>query len=536
MKPVSYILLFSLILFMSCRRNTMEPQFRHIDSLIQTHPDSAVSLLKGMHQQMEESSEDVKNYYDLLYIKATDKADCMAPDESKITRLVGYFEDHHCEHLPEALYYAGRTYRELGDAPQARDFFVKTIEVLDNSHYAASDNYYRCKAYSQLGSVFIYQDMYEESAAMYKKSLEISRAMKDTMGMVYNLRDLSNAYYCMNRASTSTAYALKAKRLIRKSSLDFGILDKELTAMLAASAFACGRYREAKKNVEMLLPSDDAQILIEAYSTSAPLYQKLGQEEESMEACRYLMAHGNLYDKLKAARIMTDWAMRRQRGDAYPLMERTLALNDSVNRQRKTETLMRMNAAYNYNNKVKENMLLRNEKSTYRFCMIIAVILCLFLIAGLLFYISFSRQRQQLMRLKLEHYQKLIEEKHHKQTEVLRQEQDNVAQSDIYRRIRRLLNTPNISVRLSDEDWNQLSELLEKTFPLFHKRLFDLCKLNEHEYHVSMLIKIGLAPSAIATLTLHSRESVTATRRRLYEKAFGKKATPKDWDDIIMSL
>ena len=60
--------------------------------------------------------------------------------------------------------------------------------------------------------------------------------------------------------------------------------------------------------------------------------------------------------------------------------------------------------------------------------------------------------------------------------------------------------------------------------------------MNEHEYHVSLLIKIGLQPSVIAVLTAHSRESITATRRRLFLKAFGKKGAPKDWDEFILSL
>lgn len=81
-----------------------------------------------------------------------------------------------------------------------------------------------------------------------------------------------------------------------------------------------------------------------------------------------------------------------------------------------------------------------------------------------------------------------------------------------------------------------LAEAVEKVYPKFHDRLLDLCKLNEHEYHVSLLIKIGIQPSIIATLTAHSRESITATRRRLYEKAFNKKGAPKDWDDTILSL
>lgn len=60
--------------------------------------------------------------------------------------------------------------------------------------------------------------------------------------------------------------------------------------------------------------------------------------------------------------------------------------------------------------------------------------------------------------------------------------------------------------------------------------------MNEHEYHVSLLIKIGLQPSIIAILAAYSRESITATRRRLFLKASGKKGAPKDRDEFILPL
>lgn len=537
MKPVKYFLLMLPFLLFSCGSDRLKPVFGAIDSLTQTHPDSAMALLEKLRPEVEGSNAGVKMYYRLLCTKAADKADRMKPDAAEAERIVEYFSSHDREHLPEALYYAGRTFRELNDAPQAREYFIRTIDIITEGHYAASDSYYRRKAYSQLGSIYIYQDMFKESAAMYGKSLEVSKAMGDTLGMVYNLRDLANAYYCMGNTARSTSYVLQARAVTQKMGAAYDTLDKELTAMLAANAYAAGQYRLAEQCVGTLLPTADAQMLIEAYTTAAPLYQALGKEDKSLEACDYLLAHGNLYDKLKAARIKTGWAMKRHNTEeAYSMMRHTLDLNDSVNRQRKTETLMRMNAAYNYNKKEKENMKLRTQKSTYRSGLVAAVGICLFLAVALTLSVRYSRQRHQFMKLKLAHYQQIADGKSRTEAATIRKEQDNVTCSEIYKTIRRRLNAPTDNKRLDDNEWQQLSDMLEGIYPLFHKRLFDLCKLNEHEYHVTLLIKVGLPPSAIATLTFHSRESVTATRRRLYEKAFGKKGTPKEWDDIIMSL
>lgn len=111
-----------------------------------------------------------------------------------------------------------------------------------------------------------------------------------------------------------------------------------------------------------------------------------------------------------------------------------------------------------------------------------------------------------------------------------------VAQSDVYGRIRHMLNSPSEKKILTDDDWRELDEQLYEVYPLFHDRLVDLCKLSENEYRVCLLLKTQFSPSQIAVLTCHSKESVSATRRRLYMKAFGKKGAPADWDAIIRSL
>ena len=89
---------------------------------------------------------------------------------------------------------------------------------------------------------------------------------------------------------------------------------------------------------------------------------------------------------------------------------------------------------------------------------------------------------------------------------------------------------------LTEKDWQQLEQTVNGVFPHFNARLSELCKMGHHDYHVCLLIKVGLQPKDIANLTDHSPESVSSTRRRLYIRAFGQKGTPKDWDSVVLSL
>ena len=56
------------------------------------------------------------------------------------------------------------------------------------------------------------------------------------------------------------------------------------------------------------------------------------------------------------------------------------------------------------------------------------------------------------------------------------------------------------------------------------------------EMRITLLIKAGIAPADIARLTSRSKQSVSSTRSRLFLKAFGRKGTPAEWDEFVMSV
>ena len=68
-------------------------------------------------------------YYQLLTIKAKDKAYITHTSDSLIKNVVKYYEERKDrERLQETYYYAGRVYRDMGDEPQALEHLQKAIE------------------------------------------------------------------------------------------------------------------------------------------------------------------------------------------------------------------------------------------------------------------------------------------------------------------------------------------------------------------------------------------------------------------------
>ena len=105
--------------------------------------------------------------------------------------------------------------------------------------------------------------------------------------------------------------------------------------------------------------------------------------------------------------------------------------------------------------------------------------------------------------------------------------------SDVYQRIQSCLNHGR---SLTQQDWTELTEVVNGIYTGFTEKLYSLYRMSEQDYHVSLLIKVRIQPKDIALLTAHSKESVASTRSRLYSKVFGMKGSSKDWDDFILSL
>lgn len=85
---------------------------------------------------------------------------------------------------------------------------------------------------------------------------------------------------------------------------------------------------------------------------------------------------------------------------------------------------------------------------------------------------------------------------------------------------------------MTKEEMSLLKELFadEKQF----NRIENI--VNEHEYQVCMLVRIGFTPSDISILTGLSQSNISNIRKRLFTKLTGRNGSSKDFDAYINSL
>ena len=210
-------------LLASCRPVHYPQALLVADSLCAAHPQRALEWLDSLRPRMEQERKGVRMYYDLLCIKAQDKAYIPHASDSLILSVLHYYEERaDRRHLPEAYYYAGRVASDLGDAPQALDYFGKALEAMPEG--AMTD--LRNRVVSQMGTLFYRQRMYPEALEMYKQSLACDSLLGDSLGMAFSFRDIGKAYIGLEKQDSTLFYLLQANRIceaIQDSTIAYSI-------------------------------------------------------------------------------------------------------------------------------------------------------------------------------------------------------------------------------------------------------------------------------------------------------------------------
>lgn len=580
------ILLFIIQLcFWACDNKPYSHLMSMADSLTNTNPDSAVIYLNKLKDHIETAPRSVQMYYQLLCIKANDRAYIPHSSDSIILPILNYYKQTDDLHLPETYYYAGRIYRDLGDAPQALDYFNNTLDALPSS----SDSYsLKSKVYSQIGTLFLYQDIYDEALKMFKEAFHYDLLLEDSVGMSYDLRDMATSYRCLNQIDSAIYYYGKANDLAL--ALHQQRFVSMIQSQMAGLYIQLKKYDLAKQFLQSSLSYQHKADKSGIFSVAAKYYHQLGTKDSAVYYYTQLLDFGTIYAKQAAHWGLAELAIdNNHEQDAIPHLRAYMQCVDSIRKITDREAIRQMRSVYNYKLREKEIAHLKSKNEQTKLIIISLLSLCAILASITFAYIQYFKLKQLQLTIRLKKIKRLkdklysrsvqfIEENKRKieeleimerkflevdqinttlkeqlnaQKELIiytnkqikldlnRREQSQAVlfKSEIYLHIQRQLKINDRSKRmLSDEDWKELEKLVNSTYNGFKENLYDIYNLSLFEYRVCLLIKINIQHIDIGKLTEHSKESISSTRRRLYEKVFHIKGAPKDWDDFIYSL
>ena len=574
---VALAVLFFLLA--SCRPVHYPQALLVADSLCAAHPQRALEWLDSLRPRMEQERKGVRMYYDLLCIKAQDKAYMPHTSDSLIQAVLHYYEERaDRRHLPEAYYYAGRVASDLGDAPQALDYFGKALEAMPEG--AMTD--LRNRVTSQMGTLFYRQRMYPEALEMYKQSLACDSLLGDSLGMAFSFRDIGKAYIGLEKQDSTLFYLLQANRIceaIQDSTIAYSIQNS------IAGIYASRReFDLAKMYLERVLYGTPVYEKSAVHFTAGVLCQMQNQLDSAAWYYKEAIRRGSVHTQWAAYGNLSQIVLAQGNPDAaIRYLKLRNACADSIQRITNTEGIRQMNALYNYQLREKENNRLKEANARRRQSMVyLSLGMTALLIGGWTFYrkrrkewknrwetaetlkeeayrrsdrfiqanqAEMARLQEKIRQLQheLENTASVQEElerqktqlKYANQKALLEQSKRKVSEeqffvSTVYKHFKELLTRED--PRVVCQDWKDLQVQLDECYDGFTHKLEALCKMSERDMRICMLLKAGFSKTEIAKLIHLSLEGISSVRRRLYAKVFNDKGGAKDWDLFISSL
>ena len=402
---LSAIAIFNISLCSCASRHEYPKELAYADSLCKDSAEYAVGYLKKLSGKYErtETDEYARYYYLLLKVKAANNAYRPLTD-SIVFRVFNFFKDAgDKEKLCQSYYYVGKYYVQKNDAPQALENFQKSLDLTDDN----TPLYFRSCIYSQTGRLLYFQSMFDEALDMYRQSYKCDSIIGDTVNMLYGMRDIATIYNFKNDFKRCLVYLEKAYRM-SKHTTDKG-LTNSISQSLAICYYDIGDMARSKYYLMETLADIDPDVKSSAYSLAIDLYDKENKKDSVFFFSQKLLDIGTVYTKQKASSILCTYFFdKNDISTAHKYLEKSILLNDSINKIKAINTVAKMHFVYNYNKAEKENIQLKAEVQKNMYIGIIVVLSIISLTC--LFIFIYERNKKKLLQLRIvnEHLEILL--------------------------------------------------------------------------------------------------------------------------------
>lgn len=535
-----------------------------------------ILLLCVMGSLLLECSHDRIHYEHVL-----NQAEKQNADYDSITNLdsiklaVEFFDDYgSANEQIRACYLLGCAYRDMGEAPQALDYYQKAVENADTTK---SDCDYLClmKVHSQMAELFYQQllpyEMLHELDLVYKYALRTD----NKQSAINAIENRAGVYELLNQNDSviqikQSVYQLyKQHGYEKEAALSVGpLIDMLITE---------GRLAEAKQYIDIfeketgfwkdyIIEKRRATyyyikgkyyLALEKLDSAKFLFQKLldpNLDNDQHEAgCRGLYL---LYNKIGQKDSLAKYA------------DLCYQLNEAGFASEATQKMQQMQALYNYSRSQKEAREMKEKAGHNKFMLMVTVaILALMVAIGIYIYQKRRRETEKLQiqyenaKVNLEKAKKeqikmeeenssLLEEKNNDilayQQQIreyeakLKIERKKVTNGElmatpIYHRLKHL--TTYTMDKIEKKDWEDLRKMIDEKIPNFYSEMHaHNTQLQQRDYDLCILVRLYFTPSDIVALTGLSSSNISMKRIRLLKRIYGIDGSPEDFDKRIQSI
>lgn len=542
------LILSTLVLILSfltsCHRSVRYPAELYVaDSLAMCNADRAVAYLDSLAPAMEQATEPTLRYYQLLTIKARDKAFLPHPSDSLILAVLHYYEQGGDPRLlPEAYYYAGRVTRDLGDAPQAVDYFHAALDAIEDEDYEryrkedeVGTNRLKGRIHSQKAYLLALQHLSDEAIMEYHEVLHYDSLNHDSIHIVLDYRKIGYELSRSGKYDEAIAYYHLSQEVAEQMNDSIGFANAVYQE--AYTLLKQGKLSEANDLVNRFPLFIKRQN--KNFATSL-LAKKYSLEEDYEKAYKYftiLAENGDIIDRSNAYFWLAEYAQSNKKLDtAIMYLNKAISTNDTLISLQNDDAVTYSTSVYNYQLRVKENeKLKRQEKKTERkhtlwgFGSILSLV-----IIGFVGYIEYKKRRA--LHSECQRLSELLELKDREAEESKVARRNAMAQLRTSKAMTLIEEKLVIGDNLTEQDWEEIEETFKSLLPDFLINLRSFHHYTEPEWRLCLLSKMELKAEAIGTLICLSQSAIYNKSRRLYKKIFGHECSQQEWDKFIKSL
>ncbi len=369
--------------------------FDKAEKLIAVHLDSAMSYLEGLAadtawtKAMRESD---RARFSLLRVKAADKAYVRHTSDSLIRTALAYYENHTgSDHYPEALYYCGRVYSDLGDLPSALPYYQTALYNLPENE---DNKRFRIKILVQTAYIMDRMRLYDEAIPLVLENIKLSQELKDSSHMADAFQFLGAMYMHKEKYDTALNFMRKSQEILGGKN---DRLSAKSDMYIAAIYYKQKKYVEALQVIRGLPERISGTYHPQALTYAAEIYLNNGIYDTAYMYADSIIKYPASNNRHIGYKILLKAPLRNliPKDSLEVYYERYASLvNENLDRNADRLALIQA-SVYNYSMHQREKEAAVSEKDKFRTILIVVSLLagaCIILIL----YLKYTNKRQML--------------------------------------------------------------------------------------------------------------------------------------------
>lgn len=571
-----FTIILSLLLLTACGERERNSQFlNRAEAIMEDSADVALSILQDSIKPSTLTTERGRAIYAVLPSQALDKNYIDLTSDSIIAPAVDYFADNNEHHYAMLSHYYHAVVLF-----NANDLSASAIACMEAEQYAIILNNHSqlAKIYALLSFIHNYTYNFEEELYYCNKSLEQFCISKDSKQIINAKIRLAESYNNVNNFDKSNQiYNEILSNLDKTDTLNIVNALKGYSHTLINQ----GKYHEAKFYISSISNKYNTPLSSIEFSNLGKVYTHLNllDSAEIYLSKGESLAHSTQDTIALNSGKYLFYLSKKNYENALKFKQQ-----QSTQQNNTTKVVWDQSVLKNQRDIISKKLNVLKLKSKQQFLYLtIAISIGIIIALALFVHYFYMRHKRLIDQIKLNklqnllHTQKinsqhqikqnkvLISQLEHKLSEFslknthlrqdleLKKEELEIANKLIAQKIQQKqaqenkIKTTNIYKKLqhklsleyaviSEMEWLEIIDLVNKSYPNFIERLFEFGKLSNLEFHVCLLIKISFSPTEIAFLLNKSKTGISSIRSRLYKKIFNKNGTSKEFDEFIFAL